>query len=105
MAESKLSEQGTMDIYDRARESADDYLKTIFILSEDNSKPVRVTDIARLMGYTKASVSRAVRSLSPVIITTLFMPSECSSLTTCFASSRSGSSMQSTAASVPPTAR
>ena len=52
-----------MDIYDRARESADDYLKTIFILSEDNSKPVRVTDIARLMGYTKASVSRAVRNL------------------------------------------
>ena len=52
-----------MDIYDRARESADDYLKTIFILSEDNTKPVRVTDIARLMGYTKASVSRAVRNL------------------------------------------
>ena len=52
-----------MDIYDRARESADDYLKTIYILSEDNSKPVRVTDIARLMGYTKASVSRAVRNL------------------------------------------
>lgn len=52
-----------MDIYDRARESADDYLKAIFILSEDNSKPVRVTDIARLMGFSKASVSRAVRNL------------------------------------------
>ena len=52
-----------MDIYDRAKESADDYLKTIYILSEDNTKPVRVTDIARLMGYTKASVSRAVRNL------------------------------------------
>lgn len=53
----------TMDIYDRAKESSDDYLKTIFILSHDNNDPVRVTDIARLMGYTKASVSRAVRNL------------------------------------------
>ncbi|MBQ8119436.1 MAG: metal-dependent transcriptional regulator [Ruminococcus sp.] len=52
-----------MDIQDRARESADDYLKAIFILSEDNTKPVRVTDIAKLIGYTKASVSRAVRNL------------------------------------------
>lgn len=52
-----------MDIYDRAKESADDYLKAIYILSEDNTKPVRVTDIARLIGYTKASVSRAVRNL------------------------------------------
>ncbi|MBQ1902900.1 MAG: metal-dependent transcriptional regulator [Ruminococcus sp.] len=52
-----------MDIYDRAKESADDYLKAIFILSEDNSKPVRVTDIAQLMGFSKASVSRAVRNL------------------------------------------
>ena len=52
-----------MDIYDRAKESADDYLKAIFILSEDNSKPVRITDIARLMGFSKASVSRAVRNL------------------------------------------
>jgi Mn-dependent DtxR family transcriptional regulator len=52
-----------MDIYDRAKESADDYLKAIFILSQDNTKPVRVTDIARLMGFSKASVSRAVRNL------------------------------------------
>jgi Mn-dependent DtxR family transcriptional regulator len=52
-----------MDIYDRARESADDYLKAIYILSQDNTMPVRVTDIARLIGYTKASVSRAVRNL------------------------------------------
>ncbi|WP_028505353.1 metal-dependent transcriptional regulator [Ruminococcus sp. FC2018] len=52
-----------MDNYGKASESADDYLKTIFILSQDNSQPVRVTDIARLMGYTKASVSRAVRNL------------------------------------------
>lgn len=52
-----------MDIRSKSRESTDDYLKTIFILSKDNTEPVRVTDIARLMGYTKASVSRAVRNL------------------------------------------
>ena len=50
-------------------------------------------------------VRRGHTHAAPVIITTLFMPSACSSLTTCFASSRRGSSMQSTAASVPPTAR
>ena len=52
-----------MDSYDKASESADDYLKTIYILSRDNTQPVRVTDIARSMSYTKASVSRAVRNL------------------------------------------
>ena len=52
-----------MDSYDKASESADDYLKTIYILSQDNTQPVRVTDIARSMNYTKASVSRAVRNL------------------------------------------
>ncbi len=52
-----------MDSYDKASESADDYLKTIYILSRDNTQPVRVTGIARSMSYTKASVSRAVRNL------------------------------------------
>ena len=52
-----------MDSYDKASESADDYLKKIYILSQDNTQPVRVTDIARSMNYTKASVSRAVRNL------------------------------------------
>ena len=52
-----------MSVQSKSRESVDDYLKAIYILSNDNSEAVRVTDIAKLMGYTKASVSRAVRNL------------------------------------------
>ena len=42
--------------------SLEDYLETIYVLSQ-NSKNVRITDIANKMGLSKASVNRAVNSL------------------------------------------
>ena len=54
---------------------------------------------------TFSATARAVRSLSPVIITTRDMPYSWSFSITSAASSRSGSSMQMTAATSPPIAR
>ena len=44
------------------QESAEMYLETILILSKEGS-PVRSLDIANYMGYSKPSVSRAVKLL------------------------------------------
>ena len=43
-------------------ESGEDYLETIYLLSE-KSPVVRSVDVANELGYTKASVSRAMRIL------------------------------------------
>ena len=45
------------------KESGEMYLETILILGQENNI-VRATDIATRMGYSKASVSRAVGKLS-----------------------------------------
>ena len=45
------------------KESGEMYLETILILGQENNL-VRATDIATRMGYSKASVSRAVGKLS-----------------------------------------
>ncbi len=43
-------------------ESGEDYLETIYLLTKKNAF-VRSVDIANALGYTKASVSRAMRIL------------------------------------------
>ena len=53
----------------------------------------------------QAAMARAVRSLSPVIMTVWVMPSFRSSCSTCAASGRRGSAMQMTPASTPEAAR
>lgn len=45
------------------KESGEMYLETILVLGQENNI-VRATDIATRMGYSKASVSRAVGKLS-----------------------------------------
>ena len=47
-----------MNIY----ESAEDYLERILILKQENGKVISL-DIANSMGYSKASVSRAMKNL------------------------------------------
>ena len=47
---------------ERALESAENYLETILMLSEDGS-PVRSVDIASELGYSKPSVSVAMKNL------------------------------------------
>lgn len=44
------------------RRSAEDYLKAILILSEENPQ-LRAIDVSRHLGYSKPSVSRALASL------------------------------------------
>lgn len=44
-------------------ESSENYLKTIFILQARQGE-VRPTDVAREMGFSKPSVTRAVKKLS-----------------------------------------
>ncbi len=46
----------------RVQESAEDYLETIYLLLEKNGA-VRSVDIAREMGFSKPSISRAVSKL------------------------------------------
>lgn len=46
----------------KSEESMEDYLETILMLSQKNSK-VRSIDIVSELGYTKASVSIAMKSL------------------------------------------
>ena len=46
----------------RLHESAEDYLETIYLLTQKNPF-VRAVDVANELGYTKASVSRAMRIL------------------------------------------
>ena len=48
-------------------ESGEDYLETIYLLTQ-RSPFVRAVDIANELGYTKASVSRAMRILRPIHI-------------------------------------
>ena len=43
--------------------SQEEYLKTIYII-KNTEKRVRVTDIARRLGYTKPSVNRALNNLA-----------------------------------------
>ncbi|MCL2446728.1 MAG: metal-dependent transcriptional regulator [Oscillospiraceae bacterium] len=43
-------------------ESAENYLETIYVLGK-NGKPVRAVDIANALGYSKPSVSIALRNL------------------------------------------
>lgn len=43
-------------------ESAENYLETIYVLSR-NGNPVRATDIANALGYSKPSVSIALKNL------------------------------------------
>lgn len=43
-------------------ESGEDYLETIYLLSQKNAH-VRSVDVANELGYTKASISRAMRIL------------------------------------------
>lgn len=43
--------------------SQEEYLKTIYILIQ-NKKQARVTDIATYLGYSKASVNRALKNLT-----------------------------------------
>lgn len=43
-------------------ESAEDYLEAILMISEEN-KPVHAVDVARLLGFSKASVSVALHKL------------------------------------------
>ncbi|MCL2530992.1 MAG: metal-dependent transcriptional regulator [Oscillospiraceae bacterium] len=43
-------------------ESAENYLETIFVLSRDGG-PVRAIDVANALGYSKPSVSIALRNL------------------------------------------
>ena len=45
----------------RTQESGEDYLETILLLYRKQGY-VRSTDIANAMNYTKASISRAVKS-------------------------------------------
>lgn len=49
----------------RVQESAEDYLETIYLLLEKNSA-VRSMDIAREMGFSKPSISRALLKLHAV---------------------------------------
>ena len=46
----------------KTRESAENYLETIFILSQDGSR-IRAIDIARELDYSKPSVSVAMKNL------------------------------------------
>lgn len=48
-----------MHIFDESREM---YLKTIFVLNEENGS-CRSVDVANKLGYSKPSVSRAVKNL------------------------------------------
>lgn len=41
-------------------ESKENYLETILVLSDNSSKPVKSVDIANYLGYSRASVSRAL---------------------------------------------
>ena len=47
---------------DKAHESAENYLETILILS-DGGKPVRSVDIANELGFSKPSISVAMKNL------------------------------------------
>ena len=47
---------------DKAPESAENYLETILMLS-DGGKPVRSVDIANELGYSKPSISAAMKNL------------------------------------------
>ena len=47
----------------KIQESAENYLETILMLSQSGGKPVRAVDIAAELGYSKASVSIAMKNL------------------------------------------
>ena len=48
---------------DKTNESSEDYLERILMLSKDETVPVRAIDVASSMGYSKASVSIALKKL------------------------------------------
>ncbi len=48
---------------ENTNESSEDYLERILMLSEDGKNPVRAIDIASSMGFSKASVSIALKKL------------------------------------------
>lgn len=48
---------------DKTNESSEDYLERILMLEEKNKGPVRAIDIASSMGFSKASVSIALKKL------------------------------------------
>jgi len=45
------------------RESAENYLEMIWVLQSGGSEAVRAVDVARALGFSKPSVSRAVSNL------------------------------------------
>ena len=83
------------------------YLENIYVTGivtkySDTGQPVGLCRASELSYVTtSAATDSAVRRLSPVIITILSMPSAWSACTAAFASLRSGSWMQMTAASSP----
>lgn len=48
---------------DKTNESSEDYLERILMLSKDETVLVRAIDVASSMGYSKASVSIALKKL------------------------------------------
>lgn len=46
-----------------ALESAEDYLERILMLQKESDKEIRAIDLARSFGYSKASISVALRKL------------------------------------------
>lgn len=44
-------------------ESREDYLETLFVLNQKYPNSVRSVDVAKMLGYTKSSVSRAMTIL------------------------------------------